>query len=141
MRECLWVKRGNSLVPSDVVTADLLARTENGAVVRTSPPRSPRNPDHHRFMMAILSKVVENTDDYADIDDLMFELKLRCKMGRWVKYNKRGDVAFVPKSISFAAMSQQQFRAVADRWLYVIKTEIMPGVDPEALVREAREAS
>jgi hypothetical protein len=138
--ECLWVKRGNSLVPADVVTEDLLARTPNGASVRTSEPRSPRNESHHRWMMAILAKVVENTDDYADVEDLMFELKLRCKMVKAVKWS--GDkIAFVPKSISFASMTQEQFRAVADRWLYVITTEIMPGVDPTSLLREAGEAA
>jgi hypothetical protein len=138
--ECLWVKRGNSLVPADVVTEDVLARTPNGASVKTSEPRSPRNADHHRWMMAILAKVVENTDGFADIEDLMFELKLRCKMVKAVKWS--GDqIAFVPKSISFASMTQEQFKAVADRWLYVISTEIMPGVDPTLLLNAAGEAA
>ena len=139
MTEALWRKVGNSLVPMDVVTEDLLGKTQNGALVVTSEPRSRRNPDHHRWMMAVLAKVVENTDHFADVEDLMLELKLRCRMGSYSM--RRGRLVFVPRSISFAAMSQQQFKRVTDRWLYLISTEIMPGVDPETLLDEARSAA
>lgn len=135
--EALWKKVGRSLVPWDVRTADLLERTEEGALVFTSEPHSHRNPQHHKLIMAILTKVVEHSDDYADLSDLIFDLKLRCKMGKFIVMKRDGTVVFVPKSLSFAAMSQQEFRQVADRWLDIIATEILPGVDPESLLDEA----
>lgn len=136
MMDALWVKRGNSLVPADPVTETMLDGVAQGQTVTTDEPRRRRNPQFHKLMMSILQKVVEHTAPrFADIEDLMFELKLRT--GMFKEIDTRRGVRLVPKSISFASMSEQQFKRVADRWLYIISTEIMPGVDPETLLEEA----
>jgi hypothetical protein len=133
--DALWVRKGVALVPADPVTREMLDQIPEGHFVTTDEPRRRRSPQHHRFMMRILQKVVENTDAFADIDDLMFELKVRCGMFKEIRTNR--GTRLIPRSISFAAMSQQQFKRVADRWLEIISTEIMPGVDVETWIREA----
>lgn len=140
MTDALWIKRGNGLFPADPVTETMLEGVGQGQTVTTDEPRRRRNPQFHKLMMSILQKVVENTDNrYADIDDLMFELKVRT--GMFKEIDTRRGVRLVPRSISFASMSEQKFKRVSDRWLYVISTEIMPGVDPESLLAEARQAA
>lgn len=137
--DALWIKRGAGLFPADPVTEAMLDGIGQGQSVTTDEPRKRRNPAFHALMMGILQKVVEQTAPrYADVEDLMFELKLRTRMFKEI--DTRRGVRLVPRSISFASMSEQQFKRVSDRWLYVISTEIMPGVDPEALLTEARAA-
>ena len=141
MTECLWIKRGNSLVPAGPWTEDLLAKTPNGARVFTSAPYSRRNPDFHNWAMSRLQEVVDNTDDrFADVSDLMFELKMRTGMFSKAK-DYAGRLALVPRSVSFAAMGEAQFRRVWQRWLYIIQTEIMPGYDADAAERAERESA
>jgi hypothetical protein len=139
VNDCLWIKRGNALIPADPVTEDIIAEIKNATFVSTSAPRNRRNPQFHRLMMAVLQKVVEHTAPrFADIEDLMNYLKLKTGMVKAVEW--RGYSRLVFRSVSFASMSEQQFRRVSDRWLYVISTEIMPGVDPETLLEEAQAA-
>lgn len=71
--DALWIKQGNSLVPADPVTEERLAQVKNGARVMTSEPKKRRNPDFHRYMMAILQVTLENAQgDFADLDELHF---------------------------------------------------------------------
>lgn len=134
--DALWIKKGSGLFPADPVTEAMLDGVAQGDSVTTDEPRKRRNPQFHKLMMAILTKVVEATaPKYADVENLMFELKIRTKMFKSI--DTRLGVRLVPKSISFASMSEQQFKRVADRWLFVIATDILPGVDPETLLKEA----
>lgn len=133
MTDCLWLKKGNSLVPADPVTEEILAETKNGGEVFTSEPKRRRNPDHHRLMMGILQKVVEHTyPRFSDVEDLMSYLKLKTGMVKAIEWRGRSRLIF--RSVSFASMSQQQFSRVSDRWLYIISTELIPGVDPKDLL-------
>lgn len=135
--DCLWIKRGNSLVPADVMTDELLAETKDGGFVTTSEPRRRRNPDFHRLMMAMLQKVIEHTyPRFTDIEDLMDWLKLKSGMVKEIEV-RPGLVKLKFKSISFASMDETHFRRVADRWRYIISTDLMPGIDPETLLAEA----
>lgn len=137
--DALWIKRGGGLFPADPVTAEMLDGVGQGQTAVTDEPKRRRNPQFHKLMMSILHKVVEHTAPrFADIDDLMFELKLRT--GMFKEIDTRRGVRLVPRSVSFASMSEQQFQRVSDRWLYIISTEIMPGVDPESLLHEAEAA-
>ena len=135
--ECLWRKEGNTLVPMDEVTEDLLAKTNNGVTVTTSEPRSRRNPKHHRWMMAILKVVIDNSDAWSncDISDLMLYLKVRCKMLKIVTLPD-GNITAVPRSISFASMSQVEFNRVTSRWVYIICSEILPELSEHELLKE-----
>lgn len=137
--DALWIKQGNSLVPADPVTEERLAQVKNGTKVMTSEPKKRRNPDFHRYMMALLQVTLENTEsNFADLDDLMFYLKL--KSGMFREIDTRRGVRLVPKSISFASMDELHFRRVADRWRWIIGTDpnLLPGTDPDSLLNESQ---
>lgn len=86
--------------------------------------------------MAILAKVVENSR-FMNVDDLMHHLKIESRMFRAILV--RDDRVFcIPKSISFASMGEEKFQEVKDEWLYIISTEILPGIGIEDLLEEAR---
>lgn len=125
--DCLWIKRGNSLCPSDIVTADLLATFANGERLRTDAPRCPRNPEFHRLMMAGLWELVQNTHPrFADVDAAMDYLKLKSGMVEWITFPGMLPVLKF-KSVSFAAMDQTKFKAVAEQWRAIALEEF--GID------------
>lgn len=144
MTEALWIKRGTALVAADPVTEAMLDEIANGSEVMTGAPRRRRNPKFHRLMMGILQKVLDATQPrFADVDELMFYLKVTSGMFREIAAYG-GRVRLVPKSVSFAAMDETAFRRVSDRWLWIIANDdaLLPGVDPESLLDAAhREAA
>ena len=135
--EALWLKQGNGLFPADQATQALFDGCKNGGYVRTDMPRQPRNGDHHRLMMAMLQKVVEHTHPrFCDIEDLMDWLKLKSGMVKEIDV-KPGLVKIRFKSISFSTMDQLKFKAVSEQWRAIICSELMPGTDPEDLLKDA----
>ena len=141
MTEALWLKHGNGLFPADPVTQALFDGCKNGGYVRTDAPRRPRNPDFHKLMMAMLQKVVEHTHPrFCDTEDLMDWLKMKSGMVREVDV-RPGLVKLKFKSVSFSAMDEIKFKAVSEQWRAIICDELMPGTDPEDLLKEAARAA
>lgn len=141
MTDALWLKQGNGLFPADPATQAMFDGCRNGDYVRTDAPRRPRNPAHHRLMMAMLTKVLEHTfPRFADVEALMDYLKLKSGMVEEIEVSPR-LVKLKFKSISFSAMGQLQFKAVSEQWRAIICAELMPGTDPETLLDEGRAAA
>jgi hypothetical protein len=125
--DCLWIKRGGGLFPADPVTEGMLASIGQDQTVTTDEPRRRRNPDFHRLMMAGLSEVVANTHPrFADVDALLDWLKLKSGMVDQVMVHE-GIVYLKFKSISFASMDQEKFKAVSEQWREIILEEF--GID------------
>lgn len=140
MAKALWIKRGQGLVVAGPHTEELIAGIPNGSLVYTNAPHCPRNPDFHRLMMAILAKVIEHTwPQYSTINELMDVLKLKSGMVDWIEI-KPGMSKVRFKSVSFASMGENEFHAVCDKWLEIIARDLIPGVDPQDLLREAKAA-
>lgn len=117
-----------------------MADIPNGALVTTSAPHCPRNPAFHRLMMAILAKVLEHTwPRFASINDVMDYLKLKSGMVHELEV-RPGLVKVRFKSVSFASMGEAEFHKVCDQWLAIIAEDLIPGVDPQALLDEAKAA-
>src|SRR5512143_2649552 len=138
MAQALWIKRGQGLWPAGPHTEELMAGIAQGELVTTSAPHCPRNPAFHRLMMAILAKVIEHTwPRFASINDVMDWLKLKSGMVKEIDLGD-GRVRVRFKSVSFASMGEAEFHKVCEQWLAIIATDLMPGVDPQALLDEAR---
>lgn len=69
----------------------------------------PRNGDHHRRFMALLTFVAEHHPTYRTVDPLLIELKMRT--GHYDHYIRRatGEVVYIPKSIDFESMDELDF--------------------------------
>jgi len=83
--------------------------------------------------MKLLSRVVENTEGkWADVDDLLDDIKMACGHFRRRVNIITGETQYVAKSISFAAMGEDQFKRFKDRMLYVLTQAL--GYDPLILM-------
>lgn len=71
--------------------------------------KKPRNGDHHRKFMALVSFVAAHHPTYRDRESLLIELKMRT--GHYDHYVRRasGEVVYIPKSIAFDEMDEGDF--------------------------------
>lgn len=132
-------RKGNSLIPSDFVAEEWLREIPEGHEVLID-WRKPRHIKNHRHFYAILRLAVEHLDDYADTDSLLDALKIACGHVRPVM-KADGEMIFLPKSINFASMGEEEFKRFKNRALWVL-TRIL-GFDatqllPEIEARNAR---
>ena len=96
---------------------------------------TPRNIDQHRLFFGVLKKVAENSDTWTDVDSLRDALLLETRHVDYVQ-DLTEKVYMTPKSLRFASMSQAEFQIVFDDVMRVIETQILPGIDREALTNE-----
>ncbi len=101
--------------------------------------RSRRNPKQHRLAWALASKLVDGCDFLHDSEEAMTYLKYKTRHVKVIMDHKIGKGFLMPKSISFASMTQEQFSRFLNRAIYVVCTEIIPGL-PEKTLRAELQA-
>jgi hypothetical protein len=135
---CLVKSRGR-LVPADMHADDMISNIGEGKEVMVT-LRRPRNPKHHRLLWALLRIVISNDprDRWTDEESLLCDLKRRTGLVEPIIDGFTGRIEYRMKSISFAAMSQDQFSPWFDRAVHVLATEIL-NVAPQTLVDQVLE--
>jgi hypothetical protein len=90
----------------------------------------PRNPRHHRLVMALLQLVLNNTETVQTIDQLLTVLKI--KMGRAQPFTDEvdGKVYWVLESISYEAMDQGEFSIFWDDLRALVARDYLHGMTP-----------
>lgn len=128
---------GPLLVPDDDVSEMLLGKIDPGERVVVTIRRG-RSVPQHRLFWSILDHVAKATK-WECKERLLVALKVR--LGRYdLLQLPNGKLAPVPHSISFAEMSQEAFGEFFDQCMGLITTEVLPGYDPAALIKEAEHA-
>lgn len=114
------------IAPADPEAEEWL-RTVAVQEVFFAEPKRPRNPGHHKAAFALFQFVLDATDKFGNVDELLLWLKL--KTGHYQEHvTEHGELVFVPKSISFAAMSQDSFHAWHAKALEVIRRDLFPAM-------------
>lgn len=123
----LFQKRpAGSFAPADPEAAEWAATVKAGDEIFLKPERA-RNPKHHRLAFALFQFVLDATDKFANVDELLLWLKL--KTGHYQEHvTEHGELVYVPKSISFAAMAQDDFHAWHAKALEVIRRDLFPAM-------------
>lgn len=123
----LFQKRPSGVfAPADPEALDWSQTVATGDDVFFQPSR-PRNPKHHRLAFALFQFVLDATDKFANVDELLLWLKL--KTGHYQEHvTEHGELVYVPKSISFAAMAQDDFHAWHAKALEVIRRDLFPAM-------------
>ena len=103
-----FVRRGNALVPADFAAEEFLGELAEGREIIVT-TRKARSPQHHRWFFALLRKVVENTEDFHNEEEVLDALKLATGHTER-RLTLDGGAYLAPKSISFAAMGEEAFR-------------------------------
>lgn len=108
LRARAFVKRNRALIPLDIMSDELLDGMKDGERVLVT-IRRPRSISNHRLLFALLRRVVENSDRWADEEVLLDDLKLATGLFQTRVSGINGMPYPVPASISFAAMDQVRF--------------------------------
>lgn len=125
--------------PETLEAAEYLSKIAAGTVFPADikDPRF-RSVRQHALFFGVLNKVWENQDYYKTVDALRHALMV--KLGRVDHYAfKDGTAVAVPQSISFAKMDQAEFTKLMDDAMAVLVTEVIPGMDSAALMKEVEE--
>lgn len=101
--------------------------------------RRPRNPGHHRKLFALLGLLADNREEFASTDDALLGLKAVLGHGTWKKLHPKAErEVFVPDSIAYENMSQDEFETFYELAIAAVKRWWLPVNDDE--LREAIEA-
>lgn len=127
------------LVPNDVHADEFLETIGMGKEVLITGRRA-RNMKHHRLLFAMLRKVWENTDLFETEEQILNELKILTGLYDTQVSKITGEVFYTPRSISFAAMTQDQFIPWFDKAMRVLAEQVL-GTTYEMLAEEVRQAT
>lgn len=112
-----------------------LARVKVGEAVMVNVRRS-RSGQQHRLFWAMLTRVAEATH-FETPERLLAALKLALSRYDLMKM-PNGRVVPVLHSISFDAMSQDEFQRFMDDAVNIICRDVLPGTSAEELLEESR---
>jgi hypothetical protein len=118
------------LEPVDEMSAEELACVPFGVDMLVT-LKVPRNVRQHRLAWALAQKLSEMTDFLPDRETAMTWLKLKAHHATVVTDGK--VTAYIPKSIAFHNLSGMAFTRLFNRMVYVVTTEIIPGLSEERL--------
>lgn len=126
-------RHGSRLIPVDDIAAESLASVpaNKDLMVKVT---ALKNPKLMRFLWALASKVAEACDHLHDREDAMDALKIAVKHVKYIASPLTGEVRIVPKSLS--KLDGAGLSRLADRMIFVICKDIVPGLDETALKAE-----
>lgn len=127
---------GGQLRPVDDAGAEALRKLKRGDIVSVE-LRRPRNVQFNRLWRALASITWENVDhdEYPSVEDLITRIKIGVGHRDRITF-EGGVVAYIPRSLSFAACSQQEFDIFFDRATDWIIQHVLPGVTREDMIAE-----
>ncbi len=128
-------RQGNTLVPVTDRDLELLQGVPHGKDVSAKVAMF-RSGRQHRFLWALLSKVVENCDGkFRSAEHL--HIVLKHTLGLYEEHvTPHGEVITTVASTSYRAMDGIAFKTFLDGAINVILTEIFPGMKQTDLLRE-----
>lgn len=139
MTKVVFRRRGATLIPVDGEGQELLHSIRDGRDVMLS-VKIARNPRHHRLLFAMLNLVVQRTNKFDGTDEALIALKIACGLVDPYIDAESGKTFFVPRSIAFESMAQDEFSAFFDRAVHVATTRWFPPGTKQAEVRAEIEA-
>lgn len=133
-----YTKTVSGFVPVSAAARAFHAKTKIGQRVELK-SRRPRNPGHHRKLFALLGLLADNREEFANTDDALLGLKAVLGHGSWKKLHPKAErEVFVPDSIAFENMGQDEFNAFYDLAIAAVQRWWLPVADND--LREAVEA-
>jgi hypothetical protein len=123
-------KRGNNLFPaydSDLEMVQKLSLDEVYKCVLTRP----RNYQFHKKFFALLNLAYNNQDQFDNFEKFRFVMMMKAGHFETIKTGK--GVVYMPQSISFAKMSEDEFETVYNDMLKEVEELIGAEVDPKEL--------
>jgi hypothetical protein len=102
-----------------------------GEILRAN-VNKPRNARFHRKFFALLNVAFDNQDKYSNLNDFRIEVELKC--GNYQEHvTTKGQIIYLPKSISFAQMDELEFSNLYDKAIDVILKHFCIGSTAEEI--------
>lgn len=132
----LAVKHLGSLRPADAAGEEALRKLGQGQLVEIE-LRRPRNVRFHRMYWALVTLVWEQLDEerYPTAEDLHAAIKIAAGLRTRIELPD-GTLGFIPGSIAFHKMSEDDFAAFFDRVCGLVAKYFLPGVTDAELRAE-----
>ncbi len=110
-----------------------MRKIKTGSLVQVE-VKKPRSLQHHRLYWALISLVWSNMEHerYPSPEDLHGAIKIAAGIRTRIEL-PNGEVGFMPGSIAFHKMSQDEFTAFYDRVCDLIAKYFLPGCAAEDL--------
>jgi len=90
---------------------------------------TPRNPKHHRKFFALVNLINRNSEIYRTVDQALVAIKLASGHLDPIVDPRTGEIIQIPRSISYDAMSQEDFEAFYESALDSIVEHILTHLD------------
>jgi hypothetical protein len=133
----LLKRAGRFLVPADALTEKFLESLPQGKTLRARDITQPRSRPRLRLYWALLHLVSENL---TDVPSEALHSWLKVRLGLVVAIPLRsGKIDYVPGSIAFSELSEEEFAPYLDRVIDLLCNEIIPGLGKQDLLDMARE--
>ncbi len=134
MKRAFFTRTLSGLTPDDDVAREMLRGIAVGRVVAVEVYR-PRNLEFLRLYWAMASKIADaigvETDNVSDV--------LKVKTGHYTTVQTKSETLKFPRSISFAKMTEPEFKAFFERCCRIICTEWLPHMDHKQVQSELLE--
>lgn len=135
---CTFVRTEQGLMPSNHDAEEEYKKLKMDEQVHVV-IKKPRNLSHHRKWWALISLIHENQTRYETKEQLVAALKFYLGHVDTFLLRDGSTTGFLPKSISFAKMSQEEFGQFYDRTLDFVCEKVVPGLDKEATRSEVED--
>lgn len=96
---------------------------------------SPRNPKHHRKLMALLQLITENSETYNTVAKALVAVKLCTGHFDLLADPTTGEIIRIPKSIAFEQLPQEEFDLFYSAAIDSVLQVILPQLDPDKAER------
>ncbi len=135
----LLIKRDGKLLPADDESWQHMARLPNNVQVWAEVKRA-RNPKMHRLFFALVKIVWDNSpyERYPTMDAMRAAIQVSAGHRDEI-HLPGGQLAYIPKSISFGSMSQDEFEIFYQNVCDCIARHFLPGVTVEELRQQVEE--
>ncbi|QPQ55558.1 DUF1367 family protein [Allosphingosinicella flava] len=120
-----FVKTAAGFIPKSNAAREFHAKTRLGATVELK-ARRPRNHQHHRKLFALLGLVADNNEQFSGPEDVLVAIKAATGHGRWLKLEGATREVFMPESIAFDAMSQDEFEPFYEQAVAAVRRWWLP---------------
>lgn len=131
------MRRGEFLMPLAPIDGERIRDLPAGKPLKVTVTQPRRSNPQLRLYWSLLGLVCKNLDQDIEPEHLHDWLKL--KLGLTAPIRKRnGEIDYVPRSIAFDKMAHGEFTAYFDRVKALISEQLIPGINSQALEREAR---
>lgn len=122
----------NAVFPIDDKAVEMISKLKVGEEFLVDYKKK-RNVKNHRRLFSMLQGVVHNSDHYKNVDNLLSMLKL--KTGHFdIVVSHRGEQLYIPKSIDFASMCEEEFKEFFSACIDVI-LEFTPEQDIDSILK------